>query len=218
MLVSGETLIWHLARKYEENTNGGFKKKKVKERIAAMAQNSEQPWNVRKPELITQWGSSNVKCSLGSGRFPKGTWGWGKGRFFGGFHEAVSGRGSWPEGMAGPVMWLQGREEMALPTCYYGSCGCAQPDSKALAENTGSWLTPANSTSGNRQPCSQVLDSRTLRLTNEYTHVPCTPIKTQNIPITPNISLMPLPSQCPSIYSSTHNTKQLLILFLSLAD
>lgn len=22
-----------------------------------------------------------------------------------------------------PVMWLQGREEVALPTCYYGSCG-----------------------------------------------------------------------------------------------
>lgn len=52
--------------------------------------------------------------------------------------------------MAGPVMWLQGLEEMALPTCYCGSSGCAQPGSKALAENSGGWLTPATSTSENR--------------------------------------------------------------------
>lgn len=37
-----------------------------------------------------------------------------------------------------PVVWPQGWEEMALPTCYYSSWGWAQPDSWGLAAYTGS--------------------------------------------------------------------------------
>lgn len=179
-----------------------------------MAQSSEQPWKVRKPELIIQWGSSNVKCSLGSGRVPEGEEK--EGSLVGSMRQSVAGEASQRVWLA---LW----------------CGCraerkwlSQPAITAavvvLSPTAQHWQRIREA--GWPQPLAQVgTDSHAPKF-----WIPGNCSWQMNTPMClyphqdtehfhhPNISLMPLPGQCPCIYSSTHNTKQLLILFLSSAD
>lgn len=99
--------------------------------------------------------SSAAWVQKGSGRVAEGEER--KGSLASSKRQSVEG-GSRPEGMAGSCDVAAGPRG---PTSYYSSCGWDQPGSWALAENTGSWLTPAFSTSGNRRQFSQALDSRT---------------------------------------------------------
>lgn len=65
-----------------------------------MAQNSEQPWNVRKPELITQWArvmSSAAWVQEGSRRVPEGEER--EGSWVGSMRQSVAGE-------AGQRVWL----------------------------------------------------------------------------------------------------------------
>lgn len=157
------TRCWQLERAWLDSLVGNMKKTqmaiqkiKVIARIAAMTQLSSPGMSESQslsPVKLRSW-----KGQPGPWKVPKGYLRMRKGKVL---WWAPWGCQWWRE--AGQrvrlvsVMWLQSREGKSLPTCYYSSCGWAHPDSWALAENTGSWLTPAISTSRKRQRFSQAL-------------------------------------------------------------
>lgn len=117
-------------------------KKQVEERIVATAQGNS-PGMPESPR-----GSSDGKGSLGpegSGRVSEGEEK--EDSLVGSMRQSGVGE-SRPEGMVGPCDVAAGPRGNGFPNLLLQECGWAQPDSLALAENTGGWLTQPSAQTG----------------------------------------------------------------------